>query len=93
MGIDIDGVMIVGADVTDVSCGDDAYEFADTHDMYIACRWYDAERDGQVIGFKVRNDVSLRGLDAFTEEVREKMKKFEEITSATPLLMGMQNVW
>lgn len=101
MGIDITGGMFVGAHYSDINIEVDE-EGNDIEDLgeYLVCDldmdsfspWYDAADDESYFGFKV-NDVLVKDIDNFVVTVKELAKKFEELTGAEAMLIGMQNVW
>lgn len=59
----------------------------------VCCPYYDCgDWEEWDIGYRFAK-VDVGDLDIFVAEVREKAKKFEDITGVEPRLYGTQDVW
>ena len=97
MGIDIEGGMIVGRLGKDMqSCSGDMslYEWAvEENEMDSFSMYYDAGEDYQYFGFEVK-DVNVDDIEGeWLEDVKEKSKRFKDLTGLDAKLIGSQNVW
>jgi len=97
MGIDITGGMIVGAkgDSIDIpeSINDNIEEYAEDNDMESRSPHYDADEEDKFFGFNIPDILVSDINDAWVESIKEKARKFKELTGADAKLIGMQNVW
>lgn len=100
MGVDINGSMIVGNYDYEISVPEEwmeenedgeLYEYAEECDMDSMNPYYDAQED-IVFGFKVE-DVAIGEMDKWLDDIETKAAKFEKLTGAKAMLIGMQNVW
>lgn len=102
MGIDYDGGMIIGNYFEEISIPEEWYEeqsndyeteWIEENDLSRMCPWPDAHLDACIVGFEIP-DVKVKDMDeAWMDMIKEKAKKFEELTGAEAILIGAQDVW
>lgn len=105
MGIDINGGMIVGASGSELSVPEgfvseynpdeevSLHEWAEEVGLDYYSMWYDAEGEGRVYGFIIKQNWPRFELGKLTAEAERLMDEFEKITGVEAKLYGMQNVW
>lgn len=99
MGIDIDGVLLIGCPVRDLEIpeefSEDIREYVDNlydeYDLITVSPYFDCDVFDQMIGFKLKQGDKT--LDDFFVEIKNKSENFKEITGIDPKLMGLANVW
>ena len=96
MGIDIDGGMIVGDDLTDLSLNvqERVLELIDNREMDYLSPYYDSDREDWTVGYR-QPDVMIVDdtIVGWLVKVSEDADRFEEITGTKAKLIGMQHVW
>lgn len=95
MGISYSGGMIVGCSADNIGYDDGGtYEFLEQYDLEAYSLWYDADTDGQVWGFAVKDVTILSDeFDDWVNMVKRKAQEFEEITGEKAMLIGMQDIY
>jgi hypothetical protein len=99
MGIDIDGVLLIGGEVCYLRIPEEFEEdvqdyvnhLYDEYELRTVSPYYDCDLSEQMIGFKLTQGDKT--LDDFFVEIKNKSEKFKEITGIEPKLMGLANVW
>ncbi len=97
MGADIEGVMIVGNDANgfDYPAKYGSYmDFIEASELDIMYESYDSRPDRQYFGFKV-DGIPIKDIhekSKWLEDVREKAKRFEELTGLEAKLIGTQDI-
>lgn len=99
MGIDIDGVLLIGCNVSDLIIPEEfdsdvrgyVDHLYDEYDMTDVSLSYDSDIDERMVGFKLNQGDKT--LDEFFIEIKNQSEKFKEIIGVEPRLMGLANVW
>lgn len=97
MGIDINGVMIVGCPGEDLiyraGGATNLYKLIEELSFDYAAPYFDADLEECIIGYMVEEVVPEDKLEEWVSEVKEKMEGFYDETGECAKLYGMQNVW
>lgn len=99
MGIDYDGGMIVGNYYDKIDYDripddlDDDYEWLEDQGMSYMSPYYDCLRSECIIGFKI-DDIDVNEMnEEWFNMIKEKAKKFKDITGIDAKLIGTQDIW
>jgi hypothetical protein len=99
MGIDIDGGIIVGRQVDEIEnvsdplFDEDINEWLEKYNLTNMNPWFDCESDYWIVGFRL-DDILVGDIDEkWVQDVKEKARKFKEITGTDAKLIGMQDVY
>jgi len=95
MGVDTDGGMIVGEEMSKITLPDEAdiRDWMYDNNLSHMSPWYDSGPENWTIGFSV-NNVPVDKMDVkWLEDIKLKAEKFEKLTGTKARLIGMQNVY
>ena len=99
MGIDIDGVLLIGCPVVDLTIPEEydgdtfgyVYHLYNEYEIREVSPYYDCDVEERMVGFKLKQGDKT--LEEFFKEIKAQSEKFKEITGIEPTLMGLANVW
>ena len=99
MGIDYSGRMVVGEVLeetkiyqkeNDVECW---YDWHDENGMEMCAPYFDADVEYCTVGFEI-DDIPVDDIDeVWLKDIRDKAKKFEELTGTKARLIGTQDIF
>jgi hypothetical protein len=95
MGIDVDGALFIGNKVDLIEKEElvNQEDWAEEIGLDTISPWYDCAEEYQYVGFGIDSVLVSDMTELWISNMKEKAKRFEELTGVPAKLIGMQNVW